>query len=384
MKISFTPATGFEFTSISINGTPVVNPTIVDEGSGNYSYTFTPTSNSRVHVAFTHITYTITIHQGEDQSTEWSTTYHVDDSSPFYISKSSVPDQPGITFYGWVTDPQSTTYLSEISVPIGSTGDREYWEVWKGALYIIEYHLVHAEAVNPPQNPTTYHYHDTFTFQPAQLVGYKFLGWYDGDTLVPGVTYSTWGNLELTAHWIPVDTLPAVTSFVYDSTEKHVLDPARYYDVTGTYFATHSNDYSVTLTLTPGHIWSDDTYDSTKVLNWSITPRPIYVISQSEFRSFDGTPLTASGYVTFGILSNEKTHFTITVSGSQTDVGTGANTVTCVPDGTLTATDYSIVCMTGTLIVTEPGTATVTAGIPLPTSGPATMAVISPGRRLLP
>ena len=324
------------------------------------------------------------IHQGEDQSTEWSTTYHVDDSSPFYLSKSSVPDQPGITFYGWVTDPQSTTYLSEISVPIGSTGDREYWEVWKGALYIIEYHLVYAEAVNPPQNPTTYHYHDTFTFQPAQLVGYKFLGWYDGDTLVPGVTYNTWGNLELTAHWIPVDTLPAVTSFVYDSTEKHVLDPSKYYDVEGTYFATHSDDYTVTLTLTPGHIWSDDTYDSTKVLNWSITPRPIYVISQSEFRSFDGTPLTASGYVTFGILSNEKTHFTITVSGSQTDVGASANTVTCVPDGTLTATDYSIVCMTGTLIVTEPGTATVTAGIPLPTSGPATMAVISPGRRLLP
>ena len=384
VKINFTPADGFEFTSISINGTPVVNPTIVDEGSGNYSFTFTPTSNSRVHVVFTHITYTIIIHQGEDQSTEWSTTYHVDDSSPFYISKSSVPDQPGITFYGWVTDPQSTTYLSEISVPIGSTGDREYWEVWKGALYIIEYHLVHAEAVNPPQNPTTYHYHDTFTFQPAQLVGYKFLGWYDGDTLVPGVTYNTWGNLELTAHWVPVDTLPAVTSFVYDSTEKHVLDPANYYNVSGTYFATHSDDYTVTLTLTPGHIWSDDTYDSTKVLNWSITPRPIYVISQSEFRSFDGTPLTASGYVTFGILSNEKTHFTITVSGSQTDVGIGANTVTCVPDGTLTATDYSIVCMTGTLIVTEPGTATVTAGIPLPTSGPATMAMISPGRRLLP
>ena len=116
-------------------------------------------------------------------------------------------------------------------------------------------------------------------------------------------------------------------------------------------------------------------------VTWKITPRPILIIADSQWKAYNGTELTADSYSSFGILPEEKEHFTITVTGSQTDIGYSINKVECEIDGTLSAGNYDIRCVSGTLMVINPVSATVTSGSASTLGAPAVMAAVSPGRR---
>ena len=117
-------------------------------------------------------------------------------------------------------------------------------------------------------------------------------------------------------------------------------------------------------------------------ITWKITARPILIIASSAWKTFDGTALTSNGYSSFGILPTEKDQFTITITGSQEGVGSSANVAECQNEG-LNEDNYDILCVSGTLIVINPVSATVTSGAANTLGAPAVMAAVSPGRRWL-
>jgi len=84
---------------------------------------------------------------------------------------------------------------------------------------------------------------------------------------------------------------------------------------------------------------------------FTIAKAPLTVTTQDAEKIYDGTPVTAGG--TLGGLVNGETA-TLTVSGSQTEVGSSANTCVIAWDGTAKEANYALESETlGTLTVTE-------------------------------
>ena len=216
------------------------------------------------------------------------------------------------------------------------------------------------------------------------------MGWFDPNGIqVTGITTTDYGNLSLTAHWIQIDYLPETASFIYDGTLRIFIDPAQYATYTsGTTQATNVGNYSVSFTLTSGHIWSDDTYDSTKTVNWSITARPLIVVSDSIWGTYTGEgyelSIPASAYTVFGLLAADIEKITITVSGTLSAPGILATDIDVTEKngygGVLD--NYSVREITGTIIVTESAVSTVTVSNEIHAMGlmasPAIQAAVSP------
>ncbi len=88
----------------------------------------------------------------------------------------------------------------------------------------------------------------------------------------------------------------------------------------------------------------------------TITVRPISIQAGSDSKVFDGAPLTNNTYLlTLGTLAGTETLFSVTVTGSQTNVGNSANipSAAVVKDGDLDVSgNYEITYVNGTLTVT--------------------------------
>ena len=82
----------------------------------------------------------------------------------------------------------------------------------------------------------------------------------------------------------------------------------------------------------------------------TITPATLTVTTPSASKTYDGTALTAAGTMT-GLVNSETLTFTTT--GSQTAVGSSANSYTITWDGTAVPTDYTVKATVGTLTVTS-------------------------------
>ena len=88
-----------------------------------------------------------------------------------------------------------------------------------------------------------------------------------------------------------------------------------------------------------------------------ITTRPITITADSNTKIYNGSPLTDSGYsITSGSLAMDETLEAVTVTGSQTIVGSSANVASAaiIKDGEVTTTsNYSISYVAGVLTVTR-------------------------------
>lgn len=202
-------------------------------------------------------------------------------------------------------------------------------------------------------------------------------------------------NVTWTITKKPVYVVCDAVSFMYDGTEHDVVtsssglvdgDDAALACTNN--LATHSGEYvasfSITGTSSSNYLLYVNDVSITSIA-WEVSVRPIYIITASAWKAFDGTALTESGYSSFGILPSEAQYFVITIGGTQTDVGFSTNTVTCTLSGDLNEDDYDITLITGTLVVIAPQSATVTMNMasPGPTGAPAAMAVVSPNTRRL-
>ena len=93
---------------------------------------------------------------------------------------------------------------------------------------------------------------------------------------------------------------------------------------------------------------------------WSIGKRTVYIIANSAWKMYDGTPLTLENEVdddkkfkTIGIIDADRTYFTINVSGHPTDKGIHVNEIVYSITNDTISGCYDVQTMNGSLIISN-------------------------------
>nr|MCR5783750.1 InlB B-repeat-containing protein [Clostridia bacterium] len=134
------------------------------------------------------------------------TSYTVEDGAITLFN----PTKNGYDFTGW-TGTDITGSSNSVTIPAGSTGNRNFTATWNIVNYSISYDLDNPSETTTPvhTDPVTGYNVNTETFDLVNptLEGYTFAGWTgsNGDTPATRVTITkgSTGNKEYTAHWTP-------------------------------------------------------------------------------------------------------------------------------------------------------------------------------------
>ena len=174
------------------------------------------------------------------------------------------------------------------------------------------------------------------------------------------VTYHP-GTLTITAATRPEDRQPGVTSYegVYDANDHTITvdnvldgDVVEYSYDGGETWTTNLNQYKDVTETTIKVRVTNANYDPSPVElegTVKITPATLTVSTPIATKVYEGTPLTAAGTIS-GFVNDETATFATT--GSQTEVGSTANTYSLTWDGTAKESNYKVVETIGTLTVT--------------------------------
>ena len=174
------------------------------------------------------------------------------------------------------------------------------------------------------------------------------------------VTYHP-GTLTITAATRPEDRQPGVTSYegVYDANDHTITvdnvldgDVVEYSYDGGETWTTNLNQYKDVTETTIKVRVTNANYDPSPVElegTVKITPATLTVSTPIATKVYEGTPLTAAGTIS-GFVNDETATFATT--GSQTEVGSTANTYSLTWDGTAKESNYTVAETIGTLTVT--------------------------------
>ena len=174
------------------------------------------------------------------------------------------------------------------------------------------------------------------------------------------VTYHP-GTLTITAATRPEDRQLGVTSYegVYDANDHTITvdnvldgDVVEYSYDGGETWTTNLNQYKDVTETTIKVRVTNANYDPSPVElegTVKITPATLTVSTPIATKVYEGTPLTAAGTIS-GFVNDETATFATT--GSQTEVGSTANTYSLTWDGTAKESNYKVVETIGTLTVT--------------------------------
>ena len=104
-----------------------------------------------------------------------------------------IPTKPGYEFAGWYNGDTPVTDLN------GHYEDLTLTAHWSKAL---EYNIIYNlnGGINDSSNPNSYTVEDNITLREPTRVGYKFLGWYNGNIKIETISNLT-GDLVLEAKW---------------------------------------------------------------------------------------------------------------------------------------------------------------------------------------
>ena len=189
---------------------------------------------------------------------------------------------------------------------------------------------------------------------------YKILAIGDAAQGNYSVTYYP-GTLTITAATRPEDKQLSVTSYegVYDANEHTITvdnvldgDVVEYSYDGGETWTTNLNQYKDVTETTIKVRVTNVNYDPNPVElegTVKITPATLTVSTPIATKVYEGTPLTAAGTIS-GFVNDETATFATT--GSQTEVGSTANTYSLTWDGTAKESNYKVVETIGTLTVT--------------------------------
>ncbi len=101
------------------------------------------------------------------------------------VQELSPAKKNGYEFVAWYSDAEKTQKVESITA--GNTGDITLYADYKVIDYKINYEL--NDGVNHPGNPSAYNINSsTITLQPANKVGFDFVGWYSDASLTKEVT----------------------------------------------------------------------------------------------------------------------------------------------------------------------------------------------------
>ena len=189
---------------------------------------------------------------------------------------------------------------------------------------------------------------------------YKILAIGDAAQGNYSVTYYP-GTLTITAATRPEDRQLGVTSYegIYDANEHTITvdnvldgDVVEYSYDGGETWTTNLNQYKDVTETTIKVRVTNANYDPSPVElegTVKITPATLTVSTPIATKVYEGTPLTAAGTIS-GFVNGETATFTTT--GSQTEVGSTANTYSLTWDGTAKESNYTVAETIGTLTVT--------------------------------
>ena len=189
---------------------------------------------------------------------------------------------------------------------------------------------------------------------------YKILAIGDAAQGNYSVTYYP-GTLTITAATRPEDRQLGVTSYegVYDANDHTITvdnvldgDVVEYSYDGGETWTTNLNQYKDVTETTIKVRVTNANYDPSPVElegTVKITPATLTVSTPIATKVYEGTPLTAAGTIS-GFVNGETATFTTT--GSQTEVGSTANTYSLTWDGTAKESNYTVAETIGTLTVT--------------------------------
>ena len=172
IKLNNPTKPGYTFTGWSgtdLNGADNMTVTIPKGSTGARSYT----------ANWTRDTYGITYElNGGTAATPQNPTSYTAESETITLNN---PEKPGYTFTGWSGTGLSGTNNMTVTIPKGSTGNREYTAHWTPEIYVVTLNT-NGGKINSG-NVTDYTYGQGATL-PTDVTkaGYTFKGWYDNET----------------------------------------------------------------------------------------------------------------------------------------------------------------------------------------------------------
>ena len=287
------------------------------------------------------------------------------------------------TFSGWYTDQSLTTPAP--SFPAQVTGAANYYAKYVAG-YQVMYNLAGGKFSDGSTTATEKHNVDTDVVvkeQPTRA-GYKFKGWkvegLSGTTTInSGDTFTMPnGNVTLTAQWKEKDIKDYVTlntkdvekvydgqslaageatAVAKDGKENEVGTLTVEYQKADKSWTTNreeitAKDVSDSKTVNVRVTSNDLVGELTGTEKLTITKKAVKLISASDSKTYDGTPLTNDGVTAEGFVEGEGV--TTHVNGSQTDAGSSKNTFAETAYEVNAGTDlnnYKITTEEGTLTV---------------------------------
>lgn len=120
------------------------------------------------------------------------------------------PFKAGYTFIGWTgTGIEEGTASMSVTIPQGSTGDRNYAASWTPVIYTIVYELNGGCLAEGDANPESYdETSETITLKNPAQVGYTFAGWTGTElsavTMEVSIVKGSTGDRTYTANWTPI------------------------------------------------------------------------------------------------------------------------------------------------------------------------------------
>jgi len=181
------------------------------------------TGNKTFYAGWEAIPYEIAYHLDEGKNHESNlSSYTIENKVTLYN-----PTKNGYAFSGWYYNSELSGTKVE-SIPLGSTGDKEFWAQWTLANYTITYAL--NGGANNASNPASYTMEsEPITLSEPTRYGFIFTGWFSNanlstpaETTIPtGSTgnktfYAGWQSIQVPIIFNPVQALPSATPQYYN------------------------------------------------------------------------------------------------------------------------------------------------------------------------
>ena len=129
------------------------------------------------------------------------------------IDKFDSPTRLGYTFEGWYEGETKVTKIEK-----GETGNRTLIAKWTPVTYQVIFDSAGGSMVDPISFTTENSV--TKLPEPARI-GYRFLGWYDGETKVTELPKGTIGDKILTAKWEKIKTTEVIEDILKEEKQKN-------------------------------------------------------------------------------------------------------------------------------------------------------------------
>ena len=164
-----------------------------------YSWPHTLTGNVTMHAQWTASGYAITYHLDGGTNDSGNPAVYTTETALTLAA----PTRLGYAFEGWY-DNGTFTGNPVTEIPLGATGDKNFYAQWTASGYTITYHL--NGGTNDSGNPAVY----TVTELPVNLaaptrLGYAFGGWYDNGTFtgtaITSIPANSTGDKSFYAKW---------------------------------------------------------------------------------------------------------------------------------------------------------------------------------------